>query len=149
MALEVSGERRSGDGTADLVAYLEQDDPDGYPVHRVVVAVCAACSGTTFGLLADDAESVVRRTCAGCGESALMLDSEDYWDDADPEVIECECGGEEFEVAVGFTMRTGADETDEVRWVSVGVRCVRDGRLGYCADWKIDYSPSSDLLDRV
>ncbi|GAA0594714.1 hypothetical protein GCM10009546_66160 [Actinomadura livida] len=38
---------------------------------------------------------------------------------------------------------------DSVRWVSVGIRCVADGVLGSCADWKINYEPSRHLLARV
>jgi hypothetical protein len=38
----------------------------------------------------------------------------------------------------------GAD--DEVRWVSVGLRCVEDGVAGVYVDWKIDYAPTSHLF---
>lgn len=35
---------------------------------------------------------------------------------------------------------------DEVRWVSVGLRCLTDGTLGVYTDWKIDYTPTAHLL---
>ncbi|MEU4676443.1 hypothetical protein [Micromonospora sp. NPDC023737] len=41
-------------------------------------------------------------------------------------------------------MRRRNDE--EVRWVSVGLRCTQDGTLGVYTDWKIDYSPTRQLL---
>ena len=34
----------------------------------------------------------------------------------------------------------------EVRWISVGLRCLKDDTLGVHADTKIDYSPSHHLL---
>ena len=69
----------------------------------------------------------------------------DVASDAEPEDCACPCGGETFEVAVGFALRDGGD----VKWVSVGLRCTIDGTLGVYADWKIDYSPTTALFDRV
>jgi len=36
-----------------------------------------------------------------------------------------------------------------VRWVSVGLRCLKDNALGVYADTKIDYSPSRHLLGQA
>ncbi|MFI5896109.1 alpha/beta fold hydrolase [Actinoplanes sp. NPDC051513] len=41
-------------------------------------------------------------------------------------------------------LRAGADR--EVRWISIGLRCLTDGTLGVYADWKIDYTPTAHLL---
>lgn len=71
-----------------------------------------------------------------------MLDSADFLDDAEVEAAACPCGHEQFDVAVGYALF----DDGEVRWVSVGLRCQRDGLLGVYADWKIDYSPSRHLL---
>lgn len=71
-----------------------------------------------------------------------MLDSAECLEDADLESAAYPCGHEEFDVAVGFALR----EDGEVRWVSVGLRCRKDGRLGVYVDWKVDYSPSRHLL---
>jgi hypothetical protein len=60
-------------------------------------------------------------------------------------VAACPCGNETFEVAVVFAVRADGD----VRWISIGLRCVRDGVLGAHTDWKIDYSPTAQLFDRV
>jgi hypothetical protein len=54
-------------------------------------------------------------------------------------------GNETFEMAVGFAALADGD----VRWVSIGLRCVGDGILGVYTDWKIDYSPTAHLFDRV
>ena len=73
-----------------------------------------------------------------------MLDSADYLEDADLQEAACPCGHEEFDVAVGYAVY---DDTDDVRWVSIGLRCRSDSQMGVYADWKIDYSPSGHLYD--
>ncbi|MGP4024173.1 hypothetical protein [Actinomadura sp. 3N407] len=143
MVIDTSGEAWRGDSAADLADYLEQYAAGGYHVDQTVSASCAACAGRNFRLRADPLEGGVERTCVGCGETHLMLDSADAWEDAEPHEIACSCTGEVFEVAVGFSLLASR----EVRWISVGVRCVADGVLGCCADWKIDYSPSRHLLE--
>jgi hypothetical protein len=72
-----------------------------------------------------------------------MLDSSEFADEANLESAECPCGGDSFDVAVGFALRDDGD----VRWVYIGLRCVQDGVLGCYADWKIDYSPSVGLME--
>lgn len=143
--MDKSGDVWRGEDAADLARYLRDFEAGGYRVSEVVAAVCAGCDGKVFRLRADADEGCAERTCADCGKTALMLDSEDYWDGALPEEVRCRCGADLFEVAVAFSLRANGD----VRWVSVGMRCTNDGVLGCCADWKIDYSPSADLLDRV
>jgi hypothetical protein len=141
MAIDTSGKWWRGENAADLAQYLEENAAGGYPIDRTVQAVCAGCAGQAFRLRADDEEGAVERVCPECGQVLLMLDSGDHWEDTEPAKMVCECGAEVFEVIVGFSLR--AD--DEVRWVSIGTRCIADGALGCCADWKIDYSPSSHL----
>ena len=75
-----------------------------------------------------------------------LLKSEDYLDDADPGGVTCPCGADGSNVAVGFAQRSGSEE---IRWVYLGLRCLSDGVLGGCADWKIDYSPSTHLYQAV
>jgi hypothetical protein len=48
-------------------------------------------------------------------------------------------------VAVGFAVRVRG----EVRWASIGLRCVRDGILGVYVDWKTDYAPTPHLIDWI
>ena len=74
-----------------------------------------------------------------------MLDSDEFWDDAEPEECVCPCGNDVHEVAVAFAHRS--DQT--VRWVTVGGRCIACGVLGAFADWKIDYAPTDHLYARV
>ncbi|WP_216858070.1 hypothetical protein [Actinomadura verrucosospora] len=145
MAIDASGEWWRGESAADLAGYLEELAAGGYLVGRVVEAVCAGCGGQAFRLRADCAEGAVERSCVGCGQGVLMLDSAEYWSDAEPEAVVCPCGADVFDVAVGFSMRPD----DSVRWISVGIRCVADGVLGRCADWKIDHESSRHLLATV
>ncbi|MDN3354025.1 hypothetical protein [Actinomadura sp. DC4] len=147
MAIDTTGEWWSGETAGDIADYLEELAPGGYPVDEVVESRCAECSGTVFSLELDPSSTCARRTCGGCGSVAYMLDSEEYWMDGDdgPQTIACSCGATCFETSVGFNRR----EDREIRWVSIGLRCVQDGILGCCADWKIGYAPSLHLLDRT
>lgn len=145
MTIDRSGRWWTGTVAADLDEYLVAFTADGHPVGRVVHAVCV-CGAERFGLRVDDDEGCAERTCLSCGRSALMLDSGDTVEDAALEAAACSCGGESFEVAVGFALR---EDGEEVRWVSVGLRCTEDGVLGVCTDWSVDYSPSGHLLERV
>ncbi len=51
-----------------------------------------------------------------------------------------------FNLAVGYEFFAGEEA---VRWVYVAARCLTDGTLGVYTDWKIDYSPSAQLLSRA
>jgi hypothetical protein len=117
----------------------------GYAVERVVHASCSGCGGSTFDLVVDDEQGYAQRTCASCAAQFAMLDSADTHEEADPGDAACPCGNETFELAVGFAVRADGD----VRWVSIGTRCVRDGIMGVYTDWKIDYSPTAHLFDQV
>ena len=80
-----------------------------------------------------------------------MLDSADSAEDAEPGECACPCGGEAFELAVGYAMVDVADAHGspagrEVKWVSVGARGVQDGTLGVFTDWKIGYGPTDHLF---
>ncbi|MFC7550518.1 hypothetical protein [Plantactinospora sp. GCM10030261] len=145
MAIGRSGQRRLETAAAELDAYLREFRAGGYPVARVVHAACARCGRSEFGVRVDDDAGYAERTCHGCGDRRVLLDALDVAEDADPGDAACPCGGERFDVAVGFALR----EDGEVRWVSVALRCTADGALGVYADWKIDYSPSGHLMARV
>ena len=145
VAIDTSGRWWRGESTSDLTEYLQLAEPGGYRVDRVLPAICGDCAGTIFKLRGDGDEGGVERTCARCASRVLMLDTGDHWDDMNPARIKCPCGGDSFEVSGGFSLRLDG----EIRWVSVGLRCVDDGVLGSCADWKIDYGPTHYLLARV
>lgn len=135
----------AGSDPVDIDEYLAAYSEQGYPVRRVIHASCPACDSVTFRIRADDEEGCADRTCVACGTVALMLDSADYIEDADMGPAECPCGGETFNVAVGFALY----DDENPRWVYLGLRCIGDGTLGVYADWKIDYTPSTHLFESV
>ncbi len=67
-------------------------------------------------------------------------------DDATLEGAECPCGGTTFNTAVGFAFY---EDSNDVKWVYLALRCTQDGVLGCYADWKIGYAPSEHLLRAV
>jgi hypothetical protein len=135
VAIDKSGKWWIGSADDDVAEYLRAYQASGYSVSDVVPATCTACSSQAgFSLRVDADEGFAERTCQSCGTIDLMLDSADVANDADPHSVRCPCGSKEFDVAVGFSRRTGG----EVRWVSVGIRCREDGVLGCAAEWKID-----------
>jgi hypothetical protein len=145
MTIDTSGKWWKGADFADLAEYLREYTADGYPAEEVVPCVCT-CGHTVFRLEGDQNEGCVRRTCAACGAQAFIADSGEAWDEADPVKLTCRpCRGRWFEVGVAFSRGQDGD----VRWITVGVRCVRCGVLGSFADWKIDYSPTDHLLRQV
>ncbi|GAA3526028.1 hypothetical protein [Nocardioides daeguensis] len=112
-------------------------------MSRVLRCVCSTCEGDVFTLRVDDEEGCAERTCTACGAVTLMLDSVEIVEQAELRACACPCGGESFNVAVGYLVRADGD----VGWVYVGARCAADGLLGVYADWKIDYGPSDHLVN--
>jgi hypothetical protein len=145
VAIDKSGQYWRGENLADLAEYLRSFQAGGYPIADVIESICADCKGQAFRLLADDDEGCVQRICLNCGSTSFIADSADASQDADLQPCECPCGGDNFAVAVGDAQRSD----QEIRWISVGLRCLNDGTLGVYADWKIDYSPSSHLLSQA
>jgi len=144
LTIDKSGRWWKGEDFDDLAEYIRTLTAEGYPAERIVQSICA-CGGTVFRLEADAEEGCARRTCVGCEATAFICDSGEYWADAEPEPVACPCGGEQFELGVGFSPRANGD----VRWITVGERCTRCGILGSATDWKIDYGPTDRLFDQV
>jgi hypothetical protein len=133
------------DEIAELRASIEHYAAGGRAVDRIVVATCG-CGNETFALVLDDAVGVAARICTACEAEVGIADSDERFDDVDEvEQAECTCGNDEFLVATGFAL----DDSGEVRWVSVGLRCTRDGVAGVYVDWKIDYVPSKHLVEQA
>ncbi len=145
MVIDRSGDWWRGSDAADLDVYLADYSADSYVVSTVVHAECASCTSRTFAVLLDDEEGVALRCCRYCGDAQWMLDSGQDVEAAETVTAACPCGGEDFEVAVGFAFT----EAGHVRWVYVALRCVADGTLGVYADWKVDHAPTGHLLAQV
>ena len=146
MAIDRSGKWWKGTEPADLDEFLSAYSAGGYPVAKAAHARCGLCGREEFAVLVDDEEGCAVRVCASCRDEKPLLDSQEYLADAALESAACPCGGEVFNVAVGFALYDGSED---VRWVYLGLRRISDGVLGNYADWKIDYSPSSHLVHAV
>ncbi|PJJ63838.1 hypothetical protein [Compostimonas suwonensis] len=129
----------------ELRTSIEGFAAGGYPIDRVIEAACD-CGNRTFALVFDDEVGVAVRICTECEAEAEIADSGEHFDDVDEvEQAQCSCGNEVFTAATGFAL----DPQGEVRWVSVGLRCTRDGIAGVYVDWKIDYVPTEQLLSNA
>lgn len=142
--IDRSGPLWRGGSFEDLADYVREYTSASYPAGRVVQSRCSSCAATTFAMRVDDEEGCAVRRC-GCGTSAFIADSAEYADDADLGEAACPCGATTFEVGVGFSVHDDGD----IRWVTVGARCVSCGGLGVYAEWKIDYSPTEHLFEAV
>ncbi len=128
----------------ELEAYLRAWKE--YPITEVRAARCI-CGGAVFEVIDAGDDGGAKRICIACEREHLICDSAEYWDDdADLEECACPCGRESFELAAGFAFYA---ESIDVRWIYLGLRCVACKKSGVYVDWKIDYSPSQQLLDQV
>ncbi len=144
--IDTSGEWWTGDDCPDIAEYLREYAAEGYPVDHVAESVCVACDGRSFRLQVNAlSHDGARRTCVTCGDAAFIADSEDYWEEDAVERVRCPCGADRFQIAVGFALR---DSKDDVKWISIGTRCLADGILASPIDWKISYGPSLHLLNQ-
>lgn len=142
--IDKSGEWWIGTEASDIDEYLRTYTEDGYPASLFAQAVCI-CGLAVFRLRIDNVEGCAHRTCTACGREHLICDSDEFVGDATLTPVTCPSGGDEFEIAVGFSH----SDATTVRWITVGVRCVQCGLLGSPVDWKIDYTPTAHLYDRV
>ncbi|WP_250038263.1 hypothetical protein [Paractinoplanes maris] len=142
MTIKKAGKFWRGDNLGDLVTYIQKHQAGGYPVQHAREVTCSRCRQGTFRILVDDEEGCALAICLNCRTETPVADSADHLEEADLGECACPCGGETFSAAVGFAMTAG----DEVRWISLGLRCLTDGVLGVYTDWKIDYAPTAHLL---
>ena len=144
VAIDKRGKWWKGSSFADLDEYIRAYTEEGYPAQIIRQSICA-CGATAFQLEADRDEGCARRICSSCGQAAFLGDSSDCWEEAEPERCSCPCRNRSFEIGVGFSLRSDG----EVKWITVGERCLKCGVLGSFVDWKIDYSPTHHLLEQV
>ena len=144
MGIDTSGKWWVGTSPFDIKEYLEAYSAQNYRTQEFRQSKCA-CGGETFELLADDDEGCAKRICVSCGAEQFICDSEEYWSEATPEKWKCGCGSTTANIGVGFSLY----DDGEVRWLYVGERCSACGILGCFAGWKVAYSPSKHLLERV
>lgn len=138
--------------------YIYSDDPsdipgeiirysrkNGYPATQFAGCICH-CGGTQFRLALDDDQGVAVRTCIGCSSQHPIGDSEEYLEEAELGECACPCEAEVFEIAIGVSLY---DDTDDVRWLYVGCRCLDCGLTAVYGDWKNEFVGYRELLARV
>jgi hypothetical protein len=147
MSIDTSGEWWKGSQPNDIKEYLEAYSSDGgYLTEEFALSKCS-CDSIEFHLEADDDEGAAKRICTKCKSEHFICDSEEYWEDAEPEEWECiECGSKITNIGVGFALYP---DDKEIKWIYVGVRCSKCGILGCFASWKVGYAPSRHLIQKV
>ncbi|QDU21832.1 hypothetical protein [Urbifossiella limnaea] len=147
MALRKRGKWRYGDSQADIRAEIVRySKENGYLAEHFADAVCA-CGGKVFGLLVDDSAGVALRVCVACdAEVHPIADSANFMDEAEEEDTACPCGEEGFEITVGVALY---DDSEDVRWLYVGCRCIACGLTAVYGDWKNEFNGYRELLARV
>jgi hypothetical protein len=145
MAIDKSGKWWVGSDADDLAEYLAALTASGYLATEFRVAQCA-CGSRVFNLAMDSDEGTAKRTCVECSQTQFICDSEEYWKDASPKKWKCfgKCKSRTANICIGFALR---EDQKDVRWIYVGTRCSVCGVLGCYGDWKIDFSPSLELMD--
>lgn len=151
MTIDWSGPWWVGSDASDVAEYLLNLSDFGIQDYQT--SKCA-CSSETFRVEFDASEGCVRRKCVECASEHLICDSADALTDAGLAKFSCVCGHDTTNLGVGFALREQRRRLfrsthPEVSWIYVGVRCTECGVLGSIADWKVDYEPSSHLLDQA
>jgi hypothetical protein len=118
---------------------------NGYPAGHFADAVCQ-CGMRSFRLFLDDNEGCAVRVCSECEHDHYIGDSEDYVDEAELHQPSCVCEGAVFEVTVGVALY---QDSNDVRWLYLGCRCIVCGLTGVYGDWKNEFTGFEELLARV
>jgi hypothetical protein len=147
MALKKRGKWRFGDNQADIRTEIIRYSKKEYLAHHFADCVCKQCGGKSFELLIDDNTGVAARMCLGCEADLHPIgDSAEYLDEADEEECVCPCGQEAFEITVGVSLYA---DSDDVRWIYIGCRCISCGLTAVYGDWKNEYNGFQELLAMV
>jgi hypothetical protein len=133
----------NGETMEDLIGYARAQGAGGYPVDEVRACVCKDCGGQVFGLRGDLPQQAVRRDCRGCEGTHFIAGSGEHFQDDSVALMGCDCGSDDFNLAVGFALTR---RHDAVRALAVTSRCVACGRLGYWDD-RLVHDGGTELLD--
>ena len=134
----------------DLEEYLNEYTQGSYEMNEFRLAECS-CGSKNFLLEVDADEGVAKRTCTECNKDHFLIDSEEFYQEAEPEKLFCPgCGGVKFNVAGGYSFDEDEEEDEGyLRWFYLGERCVDCGLLGSSGDWEVGYGPARELLDQI
>lgn len=141
--IDKSGEYWTGDSAEDINEYLccfaGKNDLE-------IKTVRCSCGCDIFEATLDTFEKVIKVKCDKCGAEKFLLDSEDYWEEAKPEVAVCPiCNSKKYNFRIGFIRRI----TGEVMWVYMGNRCTKCNVLGSYMDFGINYGPTTEMEKNI
>jgi len=135
-----------GDAQSDIREYLiYYSAANDYTASHFADAVCV-CGGKTFRIAIDDDEGAAVRLCTTCNHAHAIGDSSEYLDGANLGACQCPCGSEIFEVTVGVSLY---DDSEDVKWLYIGLRCISCTLTGCYGDWKNEYIGYKKLLQKV
>jgi hypothetical protein len=142
-----------GDTAADIREVLTRDRGTVHPISVFADAVCD-CGGREFSLQVDEEHGEAAWFCKACNAQYLFHDRDidGYYEGdpkADTECCNCPCterGGSHFEVTVGASLY---DDSEDVRRVYIGCRCVACGLTACYADWNRVDIPYPKLFAHV
>jgi hypothetical protein len=133
MSLKKIGKYFYGDSQLDIKdELLRYSKKNNYIATNYFDCICK-CKNNEFNLLIDDGEGVAICRCVKCTEENSIADSEEYIEDAELEECECPCGCDVFEVTTGVALY---QNSNDVKWLYVGCRCIGCGLTACYGDWK-------------
>jgi hypothetical protein len=146
MALHKRGRFYYGDSQTDIqTELLRYSKSNGYPAEHFANATCQ-CGNISFHLKIDDSEGAAVRQCKKCSVEQAIGDSADYLEDAELEECECPCGFDVFEITMGVALYA---QSEDVKWLYLGCRCIHCGLTACYGDWKNEYPDYQELLSRI
>lgn len=146
MVLRKIGNSNFGDVPADVRAYLgTYSAKNGYPADHFADAGCR-CGSKVFSLQVDEKQGVAIRKCQKCRARHPMGDSAEYLMGASLEECECPCGKGFFEISAGVSLY---EDSEDVKWMYLGCRCVACGQVGCYGDWKNEFEGYKKLLAMI
>jgi hypothetical protein len=140
------GKYHYGDSQLDIQdELLRYSKANRYPAVHYANVLCM-CGSTVFSLLVDDDEGATVRKCVSCHSEHALGDSDQYLEDAELEECECPCGSGNFEITAGVALYL---DSEDVKWLYIGCRCVKCGLTACYADWKNETIGFRELLSRI
>jgi hypothetical protein len=146
LVLEKRGDAWFGEHQADIKTEIARYSVlVGYVATHFADGECA-CGSRLFELSLDEAEGAAVRVCAGCATEHAIGDSAEYLAHAQLEACECSCEARHMEITVGVSLHA---DSEDVRWIYLGCRCPRCGRVAVYGDWKNEFEGYQGLLANV
>jgi len=145
MSLTKKGSYFYGESLDDLHAVLIDYCENKYPIHHFRNAVCK-CGNDTFKVNLDENAGVAERVCATCNHSHYIGDSNEYLEEAEPDEMECLCESSTFKLTVAISLYP---ESEDIKWVYLGLYCTNCGCMGCYGDWKNEFLGYKEFLNNV